>query len=258
MNFGQIRERFENEIGSTVNAATLGGWIDAAQLEIAMLHGGTRIWYPPPNTYTAEQINASATSVLLADSTQVSDAPNTVILGDGETYEYITYESISSGSLVELQRGTSGTTARIWPLGTGVRILPLADVEYDMPDDVITLHEIRDTNNNPYFRYQLSKDNKIAFFDSGMYYLSITQTPDPIDYTDNAAEPVVHTAFHVYIVQYCVASYWDTIAEGIPNEENKAQTKMQNFQKSIEKMAKKLNRVPNQQYTIGINLWDGR
>ncbi len=256
MNFGQIRERFEGTVGGSINAATLAGWIDMAQDEISLQYGRRqRFWYPPPLTVTASNMHAGSVQVDLVDTVPMPAAPNQAILGDGETFEVISYRTIAGGGLTGIVRGLRESTPRAWDVGTEVRETPKAGVEYDLPEGLIAVHEVRDIHNVPSFHYQISKDEKITFLSDGMYYLSYTTAPAAIDHTSNEAEPEVHKLFHNAIVQYCLAKHWEAIAEGIPGEENKAISLRRQFETSIERAAKQLKRIPNQQYTIGFKLW---
>ena len=256
MTFGDIREHFETRTGGKINASMLATWIDMAQVEIAMLHGlRQRAWYPPPITLTASHMHPGSTSVDLDDTTPLPTAPDKMVLGNGENYEVVSYANVAAGTVSGIERGVEGDPV-VWDIGTPVRTMPLANIEYPLPSNLIEIHEVRDTSNTPNFGYQVSADmGGITFFNNGMFYIAYTASPSPINHTNNGSVPEVHPLFHPYIVQFCLAKYWEDIAEGIPNEENKAVMLMRDFTRGIEKAAKKLNRVPNQQYSIGFKLW---
>ena len=256
MNFGYIREQVEADIGATVNASTLGRWINAAQVEISKSYGKrTRMWMPPFAATLTADITAQVDTILVDGAENLPESSTRVMIGDGGLNEIIYYETSDHLSLIDVQRGMDGTTALPWPAGTEIRELPVAGKEYPLPDDILTLHDVRDTSNSPIFNHHITPDNMISVFGPGAYYINYTKVPAPIDYEDNGALIEVHSVFQDDIVQYCLYRYWQSIAEGIPGEENKAQLLLSEFNRSIEKSAKHLKRIPNQQYTIGVELW---
>jgi hypothetical protein len=256
MNFGNIREQVEGVIGASINAATLAGWINSAQIEIAKRYGKRmRMWYPPVLATLRVDIEADTDNIALLNAMNVPEPPDTLIIGDGGLYEKISYTVADHLSVSGVTRGVDSTDAIAWPLGTEVRGLPVASKEYPLPDDILTLHEVRDINNIVVFKKHISPDNQIAVLMDGLYYISYTRVPEPIDYTNGDTELEVHQVFYNDVVQFCVARYWQSIAEAIPGEENKALALMNEFTQSIERSAKHLNRIPSQQYTIGFELW---
>ncbi len=256
MNFGNIREQVEGVIGATINAATLAGWVNAAQTEIAKRYGKRmRMWYPPELATTVADIEAEDDQILLDGAENLPEAPDKVVIGDGGLYEIVSYTAVNQQDIDGVTRGADGTTALGWPAGTPVRGLPVASKEYPLPDNILTLHDVRDLRNEPVFKKYISPDNAITVFTESLYFISYTRVPDPISHTDNDAELEVHKVFYNDVVQFCVSRYWQSIAEAIPGEENKALALMNEFTQSVERSAKHLNRIPSQQYTIGIELW---
>ena len=260
LNFGQIRERYEKITGETVDIVTLGSRIDEAQIEIAKYFGRrSTSWYPPAVTTLAAGVDADAETIQLVSGLDMPDEDATVYayLGTGAEAELISYDELVGDQLQDVERGLNDD-ANEWPIGTSVSIPVQAEIEEDLPDDFLIVHEVRDLDNMPFFGYQISEDMRILFFRSGLYKLIYTRVPEPIDITDNSAVPEVHAVFHNDILNYCIAKHWEDLGEGIPNEENKANNMKANFYWNVERAAKVLRRNVNQQYTIGVgNPWKG-
>ena len=253
LNFGQIRERYDNITGTTIDTATLAGYIDEAQIEIAQVYGKrVGLWYPLPETYLTAGIGVGDVIIPVISLDYLPEAPGEVMIGTGPLAEKVSYESFVGNTLADVTRGTN---ARAWPEGTAVTLIPESGVEYDLPDDILERHEVRDEDGVDYFNYQVTEDNKITFFESGHFKLIYTKIPDSIDKDDNEAVPEVNPVFHRAIVKYCIAQYWEAVADGIPGEENKATMLMAKFYNMIDKAAKRLKDNPNQQHTIAFRLW---
>ena len=256
MNFGKIKEQVEIDIGADVPAATMGRWVDSAQIEIAKRYGKRMTyWYPPAITALRTDIEAHHTTIPLDNALMVHEPPDKVIIGHGGLYEVVKYNDADHAELKDVERGQDNTQPLDWPLGTAIRDMPVARMEHDLPQDILTLHEVRDLNNKPIFEYHVTPNGLISVFSETQYYIVYTRVPEPIDYNDNDAEPEVHTVFHNDIIMFCLSRYWQSIAEAIPSEENKAQLLLNEFTRSVELAAKHLKRNENQQYTIGYKLW---
>lgn len=253
LNFGQIRERYDNITGTTIDTATLAGYIDEAQIEIAQVYGKrVGLWYPLPETYLTAGIGVGDVTIPVISVDDLPVAPGEAMIGTGPLSEKVSYASIVGNTLAGVTRGPN---ARVWPTGTAVTLIPESGVEYDLPDDILERHEVRDEAGVDYFNYQVTEDNKITFFESGQFKLIYTKIPDPIDKDDALAVPEVNPVFHRAIVKYCIAQYWEAVADGIPGEENKATMLMAKFYNMIDKAAKRLKDNPNQQHTIAFKLW---
>lgn len=256
LTFGNIRERFEKIVGESIDAGVLGTWIDEAQIEIAKLFG-KRVSQviPIPLTTLSVGINSEVEVIPVTDITTIPAYPDYVAIGDWNNYEIVYYENMAGANLTEVTRGMNGTLPDSWTAGTNVRLNPISGVEHELPDDLLSLHEVRDTDDAPYFGWQVTADYKLHFFNDGMYRIIYTKVPDPIDFMENGSTPEVHAVFHNDLITYCLSKHWEEIAEGIPDEENKSLALMAQFNRRIRESARLLNRNPNQQYTIGINLW---
>lgn len=255
MNFGTIKGQVEIDIGAAVPASTMGRWINAAQKEVAKRYGKRiRAWYPPTLTTISADIEPGAVQIPFIDGIALPEPPASIIIGDGGLYETITYQTADHIFAFDVTRGANSTTALAWPSGTPVRAMPTASKEYMLPDNLLTLHDVRDLSNNPIFKYTASPDNKITVLVSGMYFIIYTRVPEPIDITDNEAELEIHPVFYDDVVVFCLHRYWQQIAEAIPGEENKSQILLNEFTRSVDSSAKHLKRNENQQYTIGYEL----
>jgi len=256
LNFGQIRERYENITGESIATASLASRIDKAQIEIAKMFGKrSEYWYPPYVAELEQSIGKEDTTLHLDSTVDMPEPPATAYLGTGPEAEGISYGNIVSSTLQDVQRGVEGTEPNEWPAGTGVRFSQDAGTEHGLPDDYLIVHEVRGTDNMPEFGYYISEQMRIAFYKEGLYKLIYTPVPEPIEHTDNAAVPEVHPVFHEDIITFCVAKHWEEIAEGIQGEEQKALNLKQQFYRNIEESARTLKWNVNQQYTIGIKLW---
>jgi hypothetical protein len=254
VNFGQIKEQVENDIGASLPTSTLGRWVNAGQIEISKRYGNRiRFWYPPPLTYLSHDTARDETEILVVDGLALPEPPDVVLIGDGGLYEVVEYADGNHRMITGVQRGLDGE-AQNWPAGTAVRPIAVTNAEYDLPADIMTLHEVRNNRNKPVFKRHATADGKIAVFEPGMYYIIYTRVPERIDHEDDNAELEIHPVFHNDIITFCLAKYWQSIAEGIPGEEQKAQMLMGEFTRSVEMSAKHLNRLENQQYTIGYEL----
>ncbi len=256
MKFITVKEQLEIDIGAGLPTSTVGRWVNSAQIEIAKRYGTrTRYWYPPVLATLPADIGPAAVDMVLNGAINMPEPPVSVIIGDGGLYEVITYQTADHIGIYDITRGDQGTTALDWPSGTELRALPVSSTEYDLPADILTLHEVRSQTNQPIFKYHATPDRKISVFAGGMYYINYTRVPVPIDTTDAEAVLEVHPVFENDVVTFCLSRYWQGIAEAIPGEENKAQILMSEFVRSVEASAKHLNRIENQQYTIGFELW---
>ena len=250
--FAEYREMYEGITGRPINTVTLGMRINEAQVEIAKKYGRRiSVWYPLTITQVVADVAADANVIHLHDSSEI-EAPGELVLGRGRETERIYFEAIAGNSLIDVGRMGS---ARAWPAGTTVSEVPEYGTEYELPQDLLSIHEVRDVHNMPAFEYQVTQAEGLSFFKTGMYRLIYTKVPDPIDYTDNNSRAEVHPIFSPAILKYCIAKQWEDDAEGIPGEENKAMNLMAQFRAAVDEAATILKRNPNQQYTIGINLW---
>lgn len=257
LNFGQIKEHFEDEAGENISASKLARYINSAQIEIAKRYGKrVSYWFPTSIVKTTAPLSQTDNEVPVESAICVPAPPNYVCLGYGGAAEIIYYSNISGDTLIGVKRGQNGTAPNVWPEGTDVSMLAEAGIEMDLPSNVLELHEVRDTNLMPTFAYQVTEDNKITFFQDGFYRIIYTRSPVPIDWKDVSSMPEVHEAFHNDIIQYCIARHWQELAEGIQGEEQKALTLLTIFERSINATARLLRRNANQQYTIAIELWD--
>ena len=73
-----------------------------------------------PQTTLAGDISAADTSMTLADASVLPAAPNICTIGDDENAEVVIYGTITGNVVSNLIRGSSGTTASVWPAGTYV------------------------------------------------------------------------------------------------------------------------------------------
>jgi len=255
LTFSDIKDRVEYTVAEDIDPAILAGRIDEAQIEISKRFGKRdSCWYPTKSGETTEVVGINDDYVFMDTVENMPDPPNVAYLGTGQNAEKVSYGNIGGNQLLEVKRGLDGIVNE-WPVGTPVSLPERAGIEVDLPDDFLLVHEVRDLNNNPFFHYQISEEMRIAFFEEGLYKLIYTPVPDPIDYTDDNAKPVVHKVFHKDIVIYCVAKHWEDFAEGIQSEEQKVQNLLQQFYGNVEGSARTLERNNNQQYTIGFQLW---
>ena len=79
--------------------------------------------YPPqnngPHAVLAEAINASVTSITVADASMLPAAPNVLTIGLDEDAELVLLQS-RTGNILTVQRGYNGTTAKAWNAGEWV------------------------------------------------------------------------------------------------------------------------------------------
>ncbi len=253
LNFGQIRERYESATGTGISTSLLASYIDEAQLEIAQAYGPrVGLWYPPPTTTLTAGIDADTVIIPVASVDDIPEAPGEVMIGIGPDAEMISYTAIN---VLNLTGVTRGENAVAWPAATPVTLVPDAGMEYDLPEDILERHEVRDADGVDFFDYQVTEDNIITFFQCGPYKLIYTKIPDPIDKDDPESEPEVNPLFHRAIVKYCIAQYWEDNADGIPGEEQKATKMMAQFYSIIGQVARKLRSNANQQHQIGVRGW---
>ncbi len=253
LNFGQIRERYENITGTGISTDMLAGYIDEAQIEISLAYGvRVGLWYPPALTYLSASVEADEVVLPVLSSGELPEPPAQIMLGVGPEAEKITYSTIVGNEITDAVRGNN---ARRWTEGTALTEIAVAGAEYHLPADILKRHEVRDGGGVDHFNYQITEDNKITFFNSGPHRLIYTKIPEPINKDDNNAVPEVNPVFHRAIVKYCIAQYWEDNADGIAGEENKASKLMAMFYNMVERAARELRDNPNQQHTIGINLW---
>jgi len=256
LTFGDIKDRVEHIVAEDIDPVILAGRIDEAQIEISKRFGKrSSQWYPVPVTEVASGVSVNDDIIHLDSGVNMPDPPAVVNLGNGPEAEKINYGTIVGDQLQDVKRGVGSTEANEWPVGTPVSIPVEAQMESDLPDDYLIVHEVRDLDNNPFFYYQISEEMQIAFFEEGLFKLIYTPVPEPIDYTDDNAKPVVHKAFHKDIVIYCVAKHWEDLAEGIQSEEQKAQGLLQQFYGNVDSSARALERNVNQQFELGFRLW---
>lgn len=254
LTFGQIRERHEGLVGMPISAVVLGQYIDEAQTEIAFHYGKRKsVWYGEPIAQTVGHTDEDADTIVL---TNLDDLPedNFLYLGVGRDAELISYADVGAIELQQVERARNHVKSE-WPEGTEVRPALISGMKYDLPEDYLEVHHVRDIKENPVFRYQISEEMKLVFFDDGLYKLLYTPVPVPIDYTDNNSMPEVHDAFQHDIVYYCTMKEWEKMAEGIPAEEQKVNLMYTKFLNRIEEKARKLRRNVNQQYEIEYQLW---
>jgi hypothetical protein len=253
LNFGQIRERYESATGTGISTSLLASYIDEAQLEIAQAYGPrVGLWYPQATTTLTAGIDADTVIIPVAAVDELPEAPDEVMIGIGPDAEMISYTAIAGLNLTGVVRGDNAVA---WPMGTAVTLVPEAGMEYDLPEDILERHEVRDADGVDFFDYQVTEDNIITFFTDGPHKLIYTKIPDSIDKDDPESEPEVNPLFHRAIVKYCIAQYWEDNADGIPGEEQKATKMMAQFYSIIGQVARKLRSNANQQHQIGIKLW---
>lgn len=90
-------------------------------------------FYPPqnngPHTTIAATINASQTSITVANAAILPDAPNVLTIGTEEDAELVLMES-KTGNILAVQRGYNGTTAKAWDSGAWIyRAITAQDVQ---------------------------------------------------------------------------------------------------------------------------------
>jgi len=73
-----------------------------------------------PKTYLSEDITANATSITLADSSVLPEAPNIAVIGSNVSAEVILYSGKNGNILTGVVRGSGETTASFWPKDTVV------------------------------------------------------------------------------------------------------------------------------------------
>ena len=254
LTFGQIRERHEGIMGMTVPAVVLGQYIDEAQTEIAFHYGKRKsVWYGDPIAQTVGHTDEDADTIILTNLDNLPE-DNFLYLGEGKNAELISYADVGAIELQQVERARNHVKSE-WPEGTEVRPVYIKGIKYDLPEDFLEIHHVRDVGENPMFRYQISEEMKLVFFENGLFKMLYTPVPIPINYMDNNSTPEIHDSFQHDIVYYTTMKAWEKLAEGIPAEEQKVNQMYTKFLNRVEEKARKLRRNVNQQYEIEYKLW---
>jgi hypothetical protein len=88
-----------------------------------------------PQTTLASGIDDTQTTATVADGSKLPDAPNILVLGDGETAETILYTSKVGNNLSGITRAFQGA-ASSWNAGTGVARFFTAYDQSSMQDNI--------------------------------------------------------------------------------------------------------------------------
>ncbi len=111
-----------------------------------------------------------------------------------------------------------------------------ANVPVDLPDDYLGTAEVY-KDGYEYRHYRINEMGQITFPVSAEFVIHYSKFPDPIDYTDDGAEPEVHRVFHEAILSYCLYRYWDEEAEGVAEDLQTAQRYFADFARQVDEGA---------------------